>query len=179
MTIVFDTTIQNPIGNLYRKNHVLVLIVTIDGSFILAKKLGFYPNHIARMLGGGIKENEDPRAAARRELLEELALPLDEKAFRKLGEVETHAQTTEGLMCMTTHLYTVALPKDADMVPGDDITGIARYTREEYIMLVGSMNELHGEYVTDTFSFSWHDWGKIYAPIHEFALKTYEANLQN
>ncbi len=122
-----------------------------------------------------MQEGEDPRAAARRELQEELAVSLDEDAFKNLGEVETRAQTAEGPMRMFTHLYAVRLPKEACLVPGDDITGIARYTRGEYGELIQAMNELQGEYVTATFSFSWHDWGKIYASIHERALKAYEA----
>lgn len=165
--------IDNPIGNLYRKRHVLVLLVTPEGRFVLCKKKNFYPDHIARMLGGGIGENEDPKIAAMREIKEEIDvdIPLDE--FKPLCTVETQADTAEGPMAMTTYIFSAKIDNVETLKAGDDISGIESYSLEEYKALVDEMRRLTGEYVTDKFSFKWADWGKIYAPIHDFALQEY------
>lgn len=168
-----NVVIKNPIGNLYRRNHVLVLLARSDGGFVLCKKKNFYPDHIARMLGGAIGENEDPLLAAQREIKEELQadIPIDD--FAPLCVVITHAKTTEGPMEMKTHIFAARIDSKIEVKPGDDISGIQIYSPKQYRELVEAMNELTGEYVTEAFSFQWSDWGKIYAPIHAFAMDEY------
>jgi 8-oxo-dGTP pyrophosphatase MutT (NUDIX family) len=165
--------IDNPIGNLYRKNHVLILLVTDSGSFILGKKKNFYPDHIARMLGGGVDEGEDPLLAAQREIKEELQIEISTDEFWSLCTVTTQAQTSEGPMEMKTHIYAVTLDNADSAKPSDDISGIEIYTPQQYVILVDQMRDLTGEYVTDKYSFKWSDWGKVYAPIHRLALDEY------
>lgn len=163
-------TINNPIGNLYRKRHVLVLVVDKNSNFILGKKKGFYPDNVARMLGGGIKENEDPKDAAKREIAEELLVYTPIESFKELCSVITQASTTEGDMEMQTWVYSFHLPGSADIKPSDDITGVQIFTQDQYEKLVSNIMELSGEFVTEKFSFHWADWGKIYGPIHKYAL---------
>lgn len=42
-TIIEKVSIGNPIGNLYRKSHVLILVQDEEGSFVLGKKKDFIP----------------------------------------------------------------------------------------------------------------------------------------
>jgi hypothetical protein len=169
-SITEKVVIKNPIGNLYRKRHVLVLVVDKDSNFILGKKKGFYPDHVARMLGGGINDNEDPKVAAKREIEEELLVNIPIESFKELCSVITQASTSEGDMEMQTWVYSVKLPDSADVKPSDDITGIQIYTQEQYEKLLKDISDLSGEFITEKFSFLWTDWGKIYGPIHKYAL---------
>ncbi|MDP3875098.1 MAG: NUDIX domain-containing protein [bacterium] len=169
--ITEKVVINNPIGNLYRKRHVLVLIVDKDSNFILGKKRGFYPDHVARMLGGGIEEDEDSKIAAKREIMEEILVDIPIESFKELCSVITQAITSEGEMEMQTWIYSVQLPDFADIKPSDDITGIQMFNQKQYENLVKDMLALSGEFVTDKFSFLWSDWGKIYGPIHKYALE--------
>jgi 8-oxo-dGTP pyrophosphatase MutT (NUDIX family) len=174
-SLVEEVVIGNPIGNLYRKNHVLVLVVDSEGNFILGKKKDFYPSHIARMLGGGIKDGEEPKDSARREIEEELGLALPAEQFNLLGDVTTKATTLEGDMQMHTWVYSAKVSDTENIKPSDDISGTQTFTLEQYLNLVEDMKNLSGEFATDKFSFLWSDWGKIYAPIHAEALRWYNS----
>ncbi len=166
--------INNPIGNLYRKSHVLILVVNKEGNFVLGKKKDFYPNRIARMLGGGINEDEDSIHSAKREIQEELMISISLASFKPLGVVITKDVTKEGDMEMQTWIYSVGIPDSSKIKPSDDISGIQIFTPERYILLVEEMTNLSGEFITDKFSFFWSDWGKIYAPIHKHAPEWYK-----
>ncbi|MDP1625050.1 MAG: NUDIX hydrolase [bacterium] len=161
----------NPIGNLYRKNHVLVLVGDGEGNFILGKKKDFYPNHISRMIGGGVKEAENPSNAAQRETKEEFGLDIPVSEFKPLCVVNTLADTTEGHMEMQTSIYFVAINKSQTIKPSDDISGIETYSQAAYENLIRAMEQLTGKFVTEKYSFEWKDWGKVYAPIHRLALE--------
>lgn len=167
--ITEKVVISNPIGNLYRKKHVLILVVDKGSNFILGKKKDFYPDHVARMLGGGIESAEDPKVAAKREIEEELLVNIPLESFKELCSVITHATTSEGEMEMQTWIYSVYLPESANIKPSDDITGIQIFTYGQYENLIKDMMDLSGEFVTDKYSFLWSDWGKIYGPIHKYA----------
>lgn len=175
--IIEKINIGNPIGNLYRKNHVLVLVCTQDGGYILGSKVNFYPSEITRMIGGGINANEEPRVAAKRELDEELGINVALSRLKDCVVIKTIADTTEGEMTMTTYVFTLKITQDEELniTPSDDISGVTRYTTDEYQKLVENMANLEGTYVGVTtagkeFTFDWSDWGKIYAPIHRAAL---------
>lgn len=173
-SIIENVAINNPIGNLYRKNHVLILVVDKEKNFVLGKKKDFYPEHIARMLGGGINEGEDPVLAAKRELEEELTVDIPIEGFKLLGNIITNAATSEGNMTMQTWVYFVQLPDSSAMKPSDDISGVQVFTPQQYVDLVRAINDLSGEFVTDKFSFAWSDWGKIYGPIHQYTVEWYK-----
>jgi 8-oxo-dGTP pyrophosphatase MutT (NUDIX family) len=173
-SIIENVVINNPIGNLYRKNHVLILVVDKEKNFVLGKKKDFYPEHIARMLGGGINDGEDPVFAAKREIEEELAVDIPVEEFKLLGNIVTNAATSEGSMAMQTWVCFVEVPDSVAMKPSDDISGVQVFTRKQYTDLIDAIDNLSGEFVTDKFSFSWSDWGKIYGPIHQYTLEWYE-----
>ncbi len=173
MKKVFNIKIGKPIGNLYRKNHVLVLIQLDNGNFIMGKKLGFYPEHIARFVGGGVKENESSLEAVRREVEEELKIEVDKGKFVHLIEVTTNAVTEEGKMFMKTNVYSIILDKDTKLIASDDLTGIEEFTYDQLNQLILDMQSLSGTFITEKFTFDWKDWGMIYGPIHEFSMKEF------
>lgn len=169
-------SIGNPIGNLYRKNHVLILIKTADNNYILGKKEGFYPDHIARFVGGGVDKDEKPLNAAVRELNEELQIVRDSSKLVHLVEICTEAETSEGKMQMITNVYFTKLKKHEKYSANDDLSSLLEIGREEFVDLIKAMENLNTEFVTDKFSFKWTDWAKIYSPIHKIAL---EIEIQN
>lgn len=170
-----NVKIGNPIGNLYRKHHVLILIELNDGKFLLGTKDAFYPKHIARLVGGGRNESEDAVRCAQREVFEELALSIPIERFIPIAKVITEAETTEGSMQMDTGIFGIKLDinEERQIVAGDDLSGYKVFNSEEYYDLVRDIFQLNGAYQADTFSFEWKDWGVIYGPIHEIAMSGY------
>lgn len=169
-TTIEEITIQNPIGNLYRKKHVLIFIEDINGNLILGSKKDFYPANIDRMLGGGMEEGEEPITAAKREIEEETALNIPIDFYSLLGSVKTKAHTSEGSMEMETWICHLKFSESMNICPSDDISDIKVYTPDQYRTLIERMRNLSGEFKTEKFSFLWLDWGKIYAPIHQAAI---------
>jgi 8-oxo-dGTP pyrophosphatase MutT (NUDIX family) len=171
--ILEEIKIKNPIGNLYRKKHVLILVVNCDGKFILGKKNGFYPDGISRLLGGGIDDGESPQDAAQREIKEELLIDLPVSNFIELCSVKTVAQTTEGQMEMETWIFFVRLDSNAKITASDDVSSLVALDSSEFEDLVNNIKNLSGEFITEKFSFLWSDWGKVYGPIHEYAIREF------
>jgi ADP-ribose pyrophosphatase YjhB (NUDIX family) len=164
--------INNPIGNLYRKNHALILVKQGD-KYILGKKKHFYPSDFARMIGGGINEGEIPQDAAVRELKEELNTDIKLLKLEYVAQLKTIANTAQGEMIMTTHIYFTQLDDSQIIIPSDDITGVGYYSEKELQKLIFSMSQLQGTYKDKEglFNFDWQDYGKIYEPIHQIAFE--------
>ena len=170
MKKIFDVKIGNPIGNLYRKNHVLVLIQLSNGNFLMGQKKGFYPDNISRFIGGGVEKGEDILKTAQREVEEELKIDINLNKFTHFAEIATNATTNEGEMSMVTNIFGVVIDKDLKLTASDDLSGVVELTPSQFNQLVFEMNTLTGTLVTEKFSFNWEDWGKIYGPIHETSM---------
>lgn len=169
-----EVTIDKPIGNLYRKNHVLILVKDKTGRYILGKKDNFYAPGMARMLGGGLNENEDPREASSRELAEETKMLIKPDNLISLGQVITKAKTSEGIMYMNVHLFGATIESCDSIVPSDDISSVQSYTRAEIKSLIDAMDNLDGEFRNNDFYFLHRDWGAIYSFIHKLALAKFD-----
>lgn len=46
----------NPIGNLYRNRHALILIEDQENKYLVGEKKNFYPEGIVRLIGGAYME---------------------------------------------------------------------------------------------------------------------------
>lgn len=171
--VINEVDIDKPIGNLYRKNHVLILVKDKTGRYILGQKKDFYAQGMSRMLGGGLNDNEDPREACSRELLEETKIMISPDNLLSFGQVITKTKTTEGVMYMNVHLFGAMIDSFDDIVPSDDISGVKSYSENEIRSLIAKMNNLDGEFRNDKFYFLHKDWGSIYGFIHEVALNKF------
>ena len=168
-----EVVIDKPIGNLYRKNHVLILVKDNKGNFVLGQKNNFYADGISRMLGGGLKEDEDPILAAKREMSEETGVEFNQDEFFPIGQIITKANTVDGIMYMKVYLFGLILRKAENLVASDDISGIKKYSEEDLEAMIGKMYKLSGEFRTKDFYFFHGDWGRIYGSIHDLALKKF------
>lgn len=179
-TYIHEIIIGKPIGNLYRKRHVLILVTNSTGNILLGVKDGFYPSGIARMIGGGVNEREEPVFAAQREIKEEIGIRVSQNDIKALCTVITRAQTDEGLLEMNTWIYTVRIDSFEGITPSDDINGVEIYTIDTFLELIEKMKKLSPmPFITPNYSFLWSDWGAIYACIHTHAINEYVRTLKD
>jgi 8-oxo-dGTP pyrophosphatase MutT (NUDIX family) len=167
--MINKVNINNPIGNLYRKEHSLILVKQAD-KYILGLKQHFYPRGFARMIGGGINLGETPLEAAKREVFEELSYVVANE-IEFVASIKTIAETAQGEMIMNTHIFYLEIESDTELVVGDDVTGLQYLTDKEFQKLIFSMSQLQGTYneKEGLFNFDWKDYGVIYEPIHQIA----------
>jgi 8-oxo-dGTP pyrophosphatase MutT (NUDIX family) len=164
--------VENPFGNLFRKETVLIACETSGHAYLLGAKQGFYPDGIVRLIGGGVEESDASLlAAVQAELEEEISYKPAEEEIHELGTVVAHATDTSGREYNhTAHLYHVVLPPTATITPKDDITGIQELSIEGIEQLAGEYMRLPQDLLghEGTLTFSWHDFGKLYGPLHFF-----------
>ncbi|OGZ27960.1 MAG: hypothetical protein A2365_02815 [Candidatus Nealsonbacteria bacterium RIFOXYB1_FULL_40_15] len=72
--IKLNIKVQKAFGNLYRKKLALIAVQDLEGNILVGSKPNFYPEGISRLLGGGVKNGEDKKRGALRELEEELGV---------------------------------------------------------------------------------------------------------
>jgi ADP-ribose pyrophosphatase YjhB (NUDIX family) len=173
-----EIKIGNPISNLYRKNHVLIMLETEGGKFILGAKKGessgFYPQGFCRMIGGAIKKMDETLAqSAIRELSDELSLEIEENQITPLMQVETVAHTTEGTFSIITTVFYHKISSKSHMIElekENEISDIVIFSENEFKDLAIRMLFWEGIYRGEGFSFDWKDYGQIYGFIHKKAL---------
>lgn len=168
-----ELKIDKPIGNLYRENHTLVMFQDSKNNFVMGQKTGFYPPNMSRMLGGGLKDSEDPKIAIAREIEEETKVKIASSEVFEIGRTITKAHTVEGIMYMNVYLYGVKLKDKVEIRPSDDITDVITYDLNSLQILFENMYKLDGEFRNDKFYYLFDDWGRIYGFIHKIALKNF------
>ncbi|MDQ3098802.1 MAG: NUDIX hydrolase [bacterium] len=166
--------LTGPVGNLLRKRHVLIVPENAVGNIYIGEKKHSYPEGIYRFIGGGVNEEETPVQAGVREIGEELGLHIDQSRLYPMAEVEINASTPEQKFQLITYMYHLILKDTETLTPADDISGVKEFRVSQIPDLVKRYNNLSGDlYVTNKgdieYKHSWHDYGKIYGPIHQIA----------
>jgi 8-oxo-dGTP pyrophosphatase MutT (NUDIX family) len=174
---ILKVKLGKPFGNLYRKRHILILCMDLEGNLLLGNKPYFYPEGISRMIGGGLNENETSVNGAIREIEEELGIQIDESDLKQVAEVNIEAETIDGIKNLITYIYFYQVKKDDILKPGDDVKSIAKLNYEEYENLISRYLNLIGNFDGDGESFEWIDYGKVYGPIHQIALDWVKVNI--
>lgn len=164
-------SVTKPFRNLTRKRHALIACENDKGEFLLGIKTAYLPG-ISRLVGGGIDTNEDALRGAHRELTEELQINIHENELIALAEI--NAEVTDEKKQhyeLTTYLYYANI-QDREVRPSDDVEQI------DYRTLEG-LRELSEQYLhiqpqtyrmkENLIKFDWHDYGKLYGPIHRIA----------
>lgn len=175
-----NVDIKKPLGNFYRKNHVLILIKNNKNEYLMGGKEGYYPPDMARMLGGGLDDSEGEKVAAVRELSEELGVFPEPKNVFFLSRVITKANIQKKVMYMNVFIFGAFLLDTKNAKPGDDVTSILFYKEQKLVTLIKNMFLLKGAFSHGDFSYEYSDWGRVYGFIHEIALnkfKEYENTL--
>ncbi len=164
--------VAQPFGNLkYRDKSVLILCKDNKGKFILGAKMDHYPPNIVRLVGGGVNENETVTEAAIRELKEEMNITVENNSLIPLIQVNITGEYYDTTYKTQIHIFYYKLANPT-YVAGDDITGIVRYSEEEYQKLIMRYFALNDEqmFIENGDAFSWGDYGKVYGYIHRIAL---------
>lgn len=175
-----DIKIQSAFGNLYRKKLALIAARDLEGNILIGSKPNFFPEGISRMLGGGVKDDEDERLGALRELEEELGVTATVEDLKPLLQVNVHAEDQEGkIFENSTYIYFFQL-KDNNYKAGDDVKSIIKLSIDELSELGDKYEALAEDnwYEGVEGKHSWGDYGKVYGPIHKLtAQKIKELNL--
>jgi 8-oxo-dGTP pyrophosphatase MutT (NUDIX family) len=161
--------IQKPFGNLYRKQCVLIAVVNNEGKILVGAKSYFFPPIIARLLGGGVDQDEDAQAAAARELEEELGVRVAPQSLTPLALFSVTATDETGQTFRNdTHVFHTNIG-DQKFQAGDDVTAILALTPDELYSLGTRFNELPDTlwYNGPEGIYSWADYAKMYGPIHQ------------
>jgi len=165
-----DIAIEMPFGNLFRKEHALIVVLDNENKVLVGLKPNFLPNGIARLLGGGIKKEELPIKGAARELNEELGVFAEEKDLKEMFKVNLHAVDNKGTEYnTTTYVYLYEL-KDLPYQASSDVAEVAKLTTEELHDLANTYNNYDGSkwYEGAEGKHKWADYGKLYGPIHDW-----------
>lgn len=156
-------------GNLYRKKCVLIAAEDSQGKILIGAKPYFYPPTIARLLGGGVDEDEDLAVAAARELEEELNVTVDPASLTPLALFATSATDEDGKEFYNeTAIYHVSIG-DSTYEAGDDVKQIEKLSIDELYKL-GERYEALPEvlwYKGEEGTYSWADYAKLYGPLHK------------
>ena len=175
--IIKIKTSLEPFANLrYRKETVLILCQDEFGRFLLGAKPYLYPEGIARMLGGGVDENEDIKIAAQREIKEELNYSVKLDEIKPLCDVITRAESPTEKYEMTSHVFYINV--DSKKVsPGDDVKNILYLNEKEYIEMANKLLTLSPDliYNGQEGRYSWADFGKVYGFIQIKSLEEFKS----
>ena len=169
--VTLNITVESPFGNLYRKQHVLIVCVTPDNKVLLGRESNFYPEGIFRFIGGGVEKDDSSFiSAARREAKEELDISRDETNFKPIFVIHTNAVDNKGVhYTLDTHIFLLHLQDLQSVHAGDDIDELVMLTFDEVKQLSHQYKALSkDDYKKDgDLTFSWYDYGQLYGPIHE------------
>jgi 8-oxo-dGTP pyrophosphatase MutT (NUDIX family) len=149
-----------------RGAHVLILLRDKNGKYVLGEK-NLYPEGIVRMVGGGM-DNDTPPIGASRELEEELGIQIDPDELTFLMTVKAEITAGYETVHFTTHLFFYQL-SDEVLQASDDLDGLAVLSEKEYGNLIERYGQL-SENIDPVKQFAWADYGKVYGPMHQWAL---------
>ena len=165
--------LKKPIANLYRKETVLILILS-DNRLLLATKKSYPPN-LFRFLGGGVEQGEEPREAAERELKEELSLdPKAEVKLRLLDSIKIIAETDDGVFehIITGFLYNLnGLIGAYDKEELSELRWIELKKIRNYFR---SIARIRGKFENEKIIFYWEDFVKLYTSVQEIFIDCYK-----
>jgi len=155
-----------------RDRHALILVRNSKGNFILGSK-HHYPEGIARMVGGGLQEYEDPQEGAARELQEETGLQV---TAQDLVPLITIAADISDPQERQWHFLTFIFfydSGDKKLTPSDDLDGIVELSKNDYKKLVNRFKNLSRD-MHPEMKFRWSDYGVLYGTFHAIALEELE-----
>jgi 8-oxo-dGTP pyrophosphatase MutT (NUDIX family) len=169
-----NISLSGPIGNIFRKRHVLIVLENAQGSILLGEKKHFYPEGIYRFIGGGVNEDESPMQAAVREIKEEINIEVIGPELNAFAEVVINAIISDETYTLTTYMYHYKIKDGVQLNPSDDISGLKELDINQLPELVNKYENLSGTYSAINnenveYKHSWQDYGRMYAPIHQIA----------
>jgi len=169
----YKYNIQKAFGNLYRKATVVIVVKNSKDEYLLGSKPNFYPEGITRLLGGGIKEDETPILAAKREMEEELGVNVEEQNLEQIAEINVQA-IDQNRNTFNTMINIIEVKKIIDeYIAGDDVKFIEKLDNTKFELLINKYTLLTKDmwYRGEEGEFCWEDFGKVYSIVHKIALE--------
>jgi 8-oxo-dGTP pyrophosphatase MutT (NUDIX family) len=172
-TFTNTITLHAVLGNLLRPRHALIVLRDTKGNYLLGSKPKLYPEHIFRLIGGGIDDSENPIEGAVREIQEELQLQVTSENLTPIAEIITTGTLENTVYKNTTYLYELVVKDIERLVPSDDIEALESMNRDELQALIERYKNLSHEFrykTDDGYGHCWGDYGEMYSFIHQKAL---------
>lgn len=169
--------LKKPIANLYRKETVLLLVVSNNRLLLATKKS--YPPNLFRFLGGGVELGEAPREAAKRELKEELRLDSKgEVKLRLLDSIKIIAETNDGIF---EHIITGFLYNSPGIINAYDkqeLSELRWIDLKQVKKYFRSISGITGKFENEKITFYWEDFVRLYISVQEIFIDCYKKNTQ-
>ncbi len=162
--------VARPFDNLkYRERTCLLVCKNSEGKYLLGAS-NEYPKGIVRLMGGGVDKGEDLLKAAIREVKEETGAEITESELEELAAVKVEGVFEGITYTHTVYLYFLNSSKD-DLVAGDDVSEVVQYTEEDFNDLISRFKNIDDNLMSKGDDpYSWGDYGKVYAFVHQVAL---------
>lgn len=172
-TFKLNLSIEKPFGNLFRAETVLIICHTANNTILLGDKVGFYPEGISRLLGGGVEKSDTSLVdAAQSELEEETCYRPSKKSLKHVAQFVISARDSQKKRYShTAHVFYCKIPPEVTVQASDDVTHISEATVDQLKTLAQKYSTLSKEAIASdgSLQYSWYDFGQVYAPIHSFA----------
>lgn len=161
-----------PFENLkYRDRTVLLVLRNSQGKFILEKANDWYPDGIARLLGGGVDKGEDVTGAAIREMEEETGIVVSQEDLVELVQVDVIGEYMSTTYKTSVFVFFLKTVIDTIKI-GSDVAEVVYYSEQDYRNLLVNFSRLKDDdlFHRKDLIFSWGDYGKVYGFIHQVTL---------
>lgn len=168
-----ELELQEPFGMLTRNaDTVAVLARDSRGLWMLGQKEQFYPEGIARLIGGGMDQEVNPVIATQREIEEETGITINEEKLIPLVHAEITANLPDGnKVNASVFVFYAHLTQPA--VAADDLSGIAYYSDKDLLALIQRYAQLPEQAINPDRqpTATWQHYGQVWGPIHKAAFE--------
>jgi len=150
------------------KDGALVFIRNSQNQWVLGRK-NFYPEGMAKLIGGGIEDGESPLNAAQRELKEEVGIDFDLDRLVPLIHAEVTGKVNDKIASFSVFVFYAQT--NQSMVAASDIDGFKFLSDAEMHQFLDQMSRLPNDAIEPDHPATWNDWGHVWEPIHRAAFE--------
>lgn len=159
----FQLTTMPPI--FLRGEHVQAVIKNNQNKFVLGAK-NMYPDNISRFVGGGLDE-ANPTLGITREIDEELGVMVPPEQIIPLAKINCQIQHQQDIV-FVVHLFFTKI--NGKLSASSDLDDLAFLSEKELQDLIKNYQNLTNK-TLPKFDWSWADYGKVFAEIHQIGLE--------
>jgi len=153
-----------------RDKEILAVIIFPDKTILVSRK-DHYPKDVYRLTTGGIKKNEKPEEALKREIYEETGIT--EMRFKPLALINYKIKNGKCIKDYQTYAYVVNVEEQniTVMDPDENISDFKRVNIREFQNLTKILGSLK---LIDKSETPWDEWGKFRKIAHDITIELIE-----